>query len=263
MRKSFGRHRRQTSVGPWEMLHCPPSVNKANPGGRNHALALPRGSDVLPSPPPHHKHQFEHGSGGRRSNPGGRKEARVPRPEPLRWRPGAALPPTFIVVVASDVPMPGHRGTPGASATVPPPEGGSGTEKAPTAAGRPPPRHLGFRQASAPGVCADATSHPRTARRQALRVTAGALPRAQAHQASPAAGWRKAPPTSKLTDVDCKARKFFQLHPRYGFAVHSTSAGVFDLHQRSGLFSRFGFWLSGRLPSLLSKSKDSVSAFRF
>lgn len=96
-----------------------------------------------------------------------------------------------------------------------------------------------------PGLCAGRL------RRRDVTPAHGATASSQGHSrrtpesagapASPAAGWRKAPPTSKLTDVDCKARKFSQLPPRYGFAVHSTSGGVFDLHQRSGLFSRFGF----------------------
>lgn len=78
-----------------------------------------------------------------------------------------------------------------------------------------------------PGLCAGRL------RRRDVTPAHGATASSQGHSrrtpesagapASPAAGWRKAPPTSKLTDVACKARKFSQLPPRYGFAVHSTS----------------------------------------
>lgn len=73
--------------------------------------------------------------------------------------------PTFIVVIASDIPMPGHDGREGVCHS-PLQNTRSESDKAQTAAWRTPIRHLGFRPASALIVCARATSYPRTATSQ-------------------------------------------------------------------------------------------------
>lgn len=96
------------------------------------------------------------------------------RLEQRKWHSGISLPLTFIIVIASNIPMPGHGRKEGVGHS-PLQNTRLDTGKAPAAAWRTPTRHLGFRQASALRACARATPRLRTARRQPLR--ANYLPR--------------------------------------------------------------------------------------
>lgn len=168
-----------------------------NPEGSNHAVFLPWDSDVLPFPPPSPLLTTNTSSS---VAPGSALPSRrTYRPgsqlEQLRRRPSAALPPTFIVVISSDVPMPSHRGTQGVCHS--PFQRTRLRRKERTKRG---PQTCSAPSWLPPGLCAK-----RLRIRDVLRAH-DATASSQGHSRPPDSacalgGRRKAPPTSELTDV--------------------------------------------------------------
>lgn len=106
---------------PWalEMLHPCPSVNQLSQVADDTLASPPGLSGLPPSPsaPSRPQTPVRAWLWGPRSIPSRRKAAKATAGK-AKTTAGAALSPTFIVVIAPDVPMPGHRAQ-RASATVP------------------------------------------------------------------------------------------------------------------------------------------------
>ena len=144
------------------------------------------------------------------------------------------LPPTFIVVIASDIPMPGHDSGEGVCHS-PLQTIRSDTGNAPTAARSTPIRHLGFPQASAPAharrlICV----------RQPLRVSRLPEDACVLLELKGGVGFGVAPPTDSLIDGTFEREDFH--HGEFVVLNRVFRQEFFDLHQRSQLFSKFGFW---------------------
>lgn len=207
--KSIESQRRQTSVGPWAATFSRGSIQEAAitlssfPGTLSPLLLLSSPQTRLPSVAP----GFALPS-WRTHRPGSQLEQ-------LRRLPSAALPPTFIVVISSDVPMPSHRGTQGVCLS---PfqrtrlRRGESAKRGPQTSSAP--------SWLPPGLCAK-----RLRRRDVLRAhyaTASSQGHSRPPDSACALGGRcKAPPTSELTDVDFNAGS--SLSSFHAVAVRTTS----------------------------------------
>lgn len=146
---------------------------------------------------------------------------------------GTSWPPTFIVVIASDIPMPGHGGEEGVRHSVLTKHRLRNRSGA-ICARRTPKRHVGFRQAPAPSACARRTSCLRTARDGNLSGSPPPRERMRI-RADGRVLLGVAPPTGRLTDSSSKEAGF------HGSQFVDLDQQLLEGTRVPDYFSRFGF----------------------